>query len=214
MKSQIQPPHLKYLRSLGKKFKELTTEEVKEYSRYYREPRRELIRAKGLKYRADNKKRIADQARQYRIDNKESASAYNKQYRIDNKESIKQYQIDNKEHLTAYMKQYNKTSQAHKLRCWLLNQLKRKGESKTTWIEHIGCTRDEFKAHIESQFVEGMCWDNWTINGWHMDHIHPLSKGGSNHYTNIQPLWWYDNLSKSNKIVPISRNRLSYLDTK
>ena len=61
-----------------------------------------------------------------------------------------------------------------------------------------------------------MTWDNhgngWYGNGmnqWHIDHIIPcasfdLSKEEEQyrcfHYTNLQPLWAYDNLSKGNKI--------------
>jgi len=47
--------------------------------------------------------------------------------------------------------------------------------------------------------------DNHSKNGWHIAHIRPLS--GFNledivefkmacHYTNLQPLWWLDNLKK------------------
>ena len=52
-----------------------------------------------------------------------------------------------------------------------------------------------------------MTWNNHGHNGWHIDHIYPLNKAKSeediyrlNHYTNLQPLWWYDNLKKSDKL--------------
>ena len=52
-----------------------------------------------------------------------------------------------------------------------------------------------------------MSWDNYGQEGWVIDHIYPLSKAKSedelyrlNHYTNLQPLWWYDNLMKSDKL--------------
>jgi hypothetical protein len=54
----------------------------------------------------------------------------------------------------------------------------------------------------------GMNWNNWEQFGWHLDHIKPLSSAKSIeemeslcHYTNLQPLWWRDNLSKSDKII-------------
>jgi hypothetical protein len=182
MRSQIQLTPSEYLRSLEKKYKDMTAEELKEYRR---------LTNRGIYIRTKDKQAAyGKQARANRTDEqKKGAADYQKQWRADNYEKR-----------TAYALEYNKNSRAHKLRGWLNRSLKRKGESKTAWIDHIGCTRDEFKAHIESQFVEGMCWDNWTTNGWHMDHIRPLSKGGSNHYTNLQPLWWYDNLSKSDKV--------------
>ena len=67
--------------------------------------------------------------------------------------------------------------------------------------EEVGCTWEQLKEHIETQFREGMFWDNWGRYGWHLDHIKPISKGGTNHFTNLQPLWAEENLKKSNKII-------------
>jgi len=70
----------------------------------------------------------------------------------------------------------------------------------------IGTSIKEFKQHIESQFSEGMSWDNH--GEWHIDHIRPLSSFDLTqkaeqlkafHYTNCQPLWAKDNIRKSNK---------------
>jgi hypothetical protein len=55
-----------------------------------------------------------------------------------------------------------------------------------------------------------MNWQNHKRFGWHIDHIKPcssfdLSKEEEQlacfHYTNLQPLWWHENLKKSNKII-------------
>lgn len=75
-------------------------------------------------------------------------------------------------------------------------------------LELLGCSTSILKKHIETQFTEGMSWDNHGIHGWHIDHIKPISKHDMNdiedvkkafHYTNLQPLWAKDNLQKSNK---------------
>jgi hypothetical protein len=84
--------------------------------------------------------------------------------------------------------------------------LKRKGYSNTSrTYEIIGCSYEEFKIHIESQFTDGMSWDNF--DKIHIDHIIPLATAKTiedililNHYTNLQPLWWYDNLKKGSKL--------------
>lgn len=77
-------------------------------------------------------------------------------------------------------------------------------------LELLGCSIEELKVHIESLFQTGMTWDNWSHDGWHLDHIIPiasfdLSKEEEQrkcfHYTNLQPLWAEDNLSKQDKVL-------------
>jgi hypothetical protein len=55
-----------------------------------------------------------------------------------------------------------------------------------------------------------MTWDNYGKKGWHVDYILPcasfdLTKEEEQkkcfHYTNLQPLWWLDNIKKSDKIL-------------
>lgn len=54
-----------------------------------------------------------------------------------------------------------------------------------------------------------MSWDNYGYRGWHIDHIKPCSSFNLSdikeqkkcfHYSNMQPLWWKDNIAKSNKV--------------
>ena len=74
----------------------------------------------------------------------------------------------------------------------------------------LGCTIDEFRVHIESLFLDGMSWDNYGRDGWHIDHIIPCSMFCLEHseeqeicfhWTNMQPMWARDNLSKGNRYV-------------
>jgi hypothetical protein len=74
-------------------------------------------------------------------------------------------------------------------------------------FNYIGCSVEYLKNYIEDRFTEGMCWENYGLYGWHIDHIIPLSLGKTeeelfklNHFTNLRPLWAFDNLSKGNKI--------------
>ena len=48
-----------------------------------------------------------------------------------------------------------------------------KTDAKT--IELIGCSLEQCRNHIQSQFDEKMEWDNWDRQGWHLDHIRPCS---------------------------------------
>jgi hypothetical protein len=70
-------------------------------------------------------------------------------------------------------------------------------------LEYVGCNLQELREHLEKQFNNGMTWENQ--GQWHIDHIRPcasfdLSKEEERHkcfhYTNLQPLWAFDNLSK------------------
>jgi hypothetical protein len=70
----------------------------------------------------------------------------------------------------------------------------------------LGIDLDNFKSYLESKFSVGMSWENY--GEWHIDHIIPLSSTDNKddlvrlcHYTNLQPLWAKDNLSKGSKII-------------
>jgi len=69
----------------------------------------------------------------------------------------------------------------------------------------VGCSIKRLKKHLESRFLDGMSWDNYGYNGWHMDHIRPCASFNLKdekcqrkcfHYSNLQPLWATDNSSK------------------
>ena len=95
----------------------------------------------------------------------------------------------------------------HNLRNLIRNSMKGNSFSKTTKTAQIlGCSMIEFKQHIEKQFTEGMCWQNY--GEWEYDHVRPVSWAQTeneilelNHYLNFQPLWKTDNQSKSNKFA-------------
>lgn len=76
--------------------------------------------------------------------------------------------------------------------------------------QYLGCTMDEFMMHIESQFLDGMSWDN--RDKWHLDHIRPCVLYNLNnleeqqacfHWSNMQPLWAIDNIKKHAKYETI-----------
>jgi hypothetical protein len=70
----------------------------------------------------------------------------------------------------------------------------------------LGCTLQEFKNHLESQFEPWMTWDNRGLYngqlnyGWDVDHIIPKATAKTqeeliklNHYTNLRPRCSYLN---------------------
>lgn len=86
--------------------------------------------------------------------------------------------------------------------------LKRQNFKKNSTTQQIlGCTLNEFKQYIESQFEPWMNWENrgkrivTTQNtSWDIDHIIPISSAKTeeeiiklSHYTNLRPLCSYYN---------------------
>jgi hypothetical protein len=74
----------------------------------------------------------------------------------------------------------------------------------------------ELRTHLESKFYDGMTWDNHGIGAakWNIDHIIPIKYPGALggeptldevvdrlHYTNTQPMWSIDNISKGNRFI-------------
>ena len=91
------------------------------------------------------------------------------------------------------------------LRCRVYDAFKNGTKSAPT-MELVGCTTEELKAHLEAQFTEGMTWENYGIDGWHIDHIRPCASFNlldpeeqriCFRWSNLQPLWGVDNMSKN-----------------
>jgi len=86
------------------------------------------------------------------------------------------------------------------------------GKNGQHWESLVGFTIEKLIKHLESQFKNGMNWDNHGVRGWHIDHIIPIA---AFHFTspddidfkrcwglsNLQPLWAEDNVAKSSKIL-------------
>jgi 5-methylcytosine-specific restriction endonuclease McrA len=123
--------------------------------------------------------------------------AYNKKWKEENRERFNEIM---RTHYHKVLKHKTLYKLRHSVGARVRKCLKLRGESKLGSAEfYIGCTYEQLIVHLEKQFTEGMTWDNY--GKWEIDHIVPLSRGGSFHYTNLQPLWREDNLKKSNKIL-------------
>lgn len=155
-------------------------------------------------YREKNKDRLNEYTKQWRIENKEKMKNQRKIYYQENKEIIKKRNYE-------YCVERQKRDPFYKIirgiRALILISFKNQFtiKSKKT-VEILGCSFEEFKLHLESQFDDKMNWDNQGTY-WHLDHIIPISSAETeedvyklNHYTNFQPLYWLDNIKKSNKI--------------
>jgi len=98
------------------------------------------------------------------------------------------------------------------LRSRLNKALKGNVKSEST-MKLVGCTVDELRNHLESQFESWMTWENHgpydpTKQTWHFDHIMPMDAFDLSdpkqqqevcNYKNIRPLLAQDNLIKGSK---------------
>jgi len=131
------------------------------------------------------------------------------------KDTIRKWMESNRDYLNKQenLRLHNDTAFRIKkyLRRDINTALKKQKIAKThKFLNIIGCTVDELIKHIESRFTEGMTWENHGQFGWHIDHIIPCASFDLTneeeqckcfHYTNLQPLWWIDNLKKGAKIL-------------
>ena len=80
---------------------------------------------------------------------------------------------------------------------------------KSNLFARLAYDRHELAEHLQAQFRNGMCWDNYGI-WWEIDHRKPVSWFGVTEYTdkqineiwslsNLQPLLKSENRAKSNR---------------
>jgi hypothetical protein len=169
-----------------------------------------------IKYMSENVDKIKTAYRKDYERRKDKNKEYGKAYRESNKESekerYKKWASENRNSINDRNIRYRNgkiKDPLYKLkeniRCLVRISIKNCGFSKNTKTYKIlGCSYDEFKSYIESLFEYGMSWENYP--NWHLDHRTPISWAKTeediiklNHYTNFQPKWAFDNLSKGNK---------------
>jgi hypothetical protein len=116
----------------------------------------------------------------------------------------------------AYRKNRRHNDPVYKLQCNLRSGFRKwiKGNRKTCRTEkYAGCTYQELLDHLESQFEEGMTWENHGVGDdkWQIDHFKAQSRFDPTikeeafkcwHYTNLQPMWSSENIKHSNKRKP------------
>lgn len=189
------------------------SKKIKEYQKKYREDNPEKLKAKN--YQKNNSENKKEYLKEYYLRNKAKAKIKNKEYRNKNPDKIKNYQKEyrknNSEKALNCHKNRKKKDPLYKLSGALrtrINQaFKHKFWKKNGPTEKLLGESFEFvHNYIEIQFKKEMCWQNH--GEWHIDHKIPLAYAKTEeeliklfHYTNLQPLWAIDNLTKNNKIV-------------
>jgi hypothetical protein len=127
---------------------------------------------------------------------------YNKEWYQNNKVKINKYQQDKKSKNILYKISCN-------MRTRISQTLSNYSKSKST-LNILGLNNfNDFKQYIETMFTDGMNWENYGFGKgkWVIDHRIPLASAKNedeicklNYHTNLQPMWWDENMIKGVKI--------------
>ena len=183
--------------------------DCKECRKEYNIKNKEMIQEKNKEYYTLNKSNILIKNSEYRILNKEKILEQRQEYR--NKEDIKLHiKQKNKEYLPikkAKIKERRKNDNFFRVSEILRSKFNR-AIKRNKYSDFLGCDLQFFKCWIEYRFQSDMNWDNLG-KIWHIDHILPINCFDFTnetdikicfHWTNLQPLYATENISKSNKI--------------
>lgn len=150
-----------------------------------------------------NKKREAERARAERMNRTPVYAGREKEY-------LKEYNKRNASKRNEIIRQRIKNDKVFALKVFVRKRLcwcvKSKGRCKDSYLERIlGCGLNDFITYLLSKHKEGMTLENY--GKWQLDHIIPLSQANTVedverlcHYSNIQPLWAWENRAKGSKI--------------
>lgn len=165
------------------------------------------IKENRKNYYQINKTKQKEQTKKYDLNHIDNIKGRQKKYY--NSNNGKQKRCKYYKH---YFKNQYKNNVQFKLSVLLRSRLReaiKNNQKVGSAVNDLGCSIYELKQHLESKFQEGMTWNNHGVHGWHIDHIIPLSLFDLEnreqflkacHYTNLQPLWSTDNLTKLNNI--------------
>lgn len=143
---------------------------------------------------------------------KEYNKKYMKEWYKNNPEYNKKYNIKNRDKINNYYKEKKQSDSLYKLISSIRTRISQtlRGYSKSSSTLNILGLNDfnDFKIYLESKFQPNMNWNNYGFgeNKWVIDHIIPVSSAKNekeiyklNHYSNLQPMWWRDNMIKGKK---------------
>lgn len=147
---------------------------------------------------------------EYRRRTKERQNEYNRNYYRENKAYLTKKAVEyNRKFSEKRSERHKKRKEtdsvyktASKIRGLISTVFKNRGLKKNNkTLNILGCTFEDFKNHIESQFLPWMNWHNTGVNVgeyntvWQLDHIIPMCNATTeeevyllNHWSNFQPL--------------------------
>ena len=177
----------------------------------YRENNKDKIKEYHKNYYENNKDKIKESWKNYRENNKDKRKESWKNYYENNKDKIKKYREKNKDKRKGYMKEYNKKYRENnkdKLKEYIKeycenNKDKRKGYTHKRRALKLG----NGGSYTQLQWLDTLEYFDYKCaytgecikHGCHVEHIVPVSKGGTSYIWNLVPSTERANLSKRNR---------------
>jgi len=214
--------YLKVNRARAKKYQreyyKNNTEKIIEYQHeYYKNNIEEVRECKRLYYK-NNRERIRIRHNKYYKENSDKFKIY---YEINSKKILVKRKLRYKNN-TEKVKEINNKSMRklrlipkNRLSCGISNAIRKSltiNKNGRHWENLVNFTLQDLKTHLEKQFKDDMTWENYGQYGWHIDHIKPIVSFNFESYNdpefkqcwsleNLQPLWWWENLSKGSNVA-------------
>ena len=186
---------------------------IKKYNKQWRKKNAETLAIKKSEYQKKNRKYITERKKKWRETRRPP------KIDIQCKECKEYYTpISRHKHHTfcsnlckvRWWAKEPKTNLCTRIRNGIHDALKERGIRKSEkTFTLLGYSADDLKTHLETQFADGMSWDN--MSEWHIDHIRPVASfnfDSTEHpdfkkcwaLNNLQPLWAEENLVKAGKV--------------
>jgi hypothetical protein len=200
----------------------------------YRDTHKEEAKQRAKKWYYNNYKKALKCREEYRAKNAEKLKSYQRNWYVKNAEKIKEERrkryAENPELANEQIKEYRRNNPdkvketyrkvslrrskdpvyklSHAISKGIYKSMRR-NKNGNHWEDLVGYTLDDLIKHLESQFKDGMSWDNYG-SGWHIDHKTPKSWFHFTSYEdkefkqcwaldNLQPLWAEENIRKQNR---------------
>lgn len=201
-----------------KVYREKNRDSINAKGREYVKNNSEILKKKHRERYYANRDSYIKKGKQYRDnrtdEQKERKKKYDKEYKEKNKEKLLAWRLKNADKIREHKRIWSNNKAATDI-CYRIKRnirtrircaLKPNNAYKVDTSENLlGCSIDFFKNYMESLFTEGMNWDKFLSADIEIDHIKPCAKFDLTkeseqrkcfHYTNCQPMWWFDNNKK------------------
>ena len=199
-----------------KKYRKKNKDQIAKQTKAYSLKHKEYFRAWSKEYRKNNTELLSKGHKRWYEKNKKKLYLYQKHYTKNNKEKVRRWQ---ETYYEKYGREYQKNYQRercrqdynyrlkHRLRTRIWDALSGRIKRFSTRVLLDVPNLEFLWQHLEKQFQPGMTRENYGL--WHVDHIIPCASFDFSdpeqqkkcfHYTNLQPLWAFDNISKGKSI--------------